>query len=165
MKPTVVGIDPGLDGAFVVIEPDEKMYWYLMPVLKMGKQREVNPTGVAWLVERFQYIEDVQVFLERAIPFAMGAKSAFNYGRGFAAIEIALGQAEIPVTYVEPAKWTKIMHQGTDARLKPKERSLVAARRLVPKMLKNVPIGRSGRVNEGVLDALLIAEYGRRSLA
>lgn len=102
------------------------------------------------------------IYLERAMPMAMGAKHAFNYGRGFAAIEIAIQELKIPVTYIEPRKWQKEMFQGIDSRLKPKEQSLIAVERLFPQYLDSIPKRPKGKYHDGAVDALLIAEYGRR---
>jgi hypothetical protein len=102
------------------------------------------------------------IYLERAVSFGMGIKGAFNYGRGFAAIEIAIKLAKVSVTYVEPNKWTKELCEGIDKRLKAKERSLIALRRLFPRGINGITKNKNGKLHDGMVDALLIAEYGRR---
>ncbi len=102
------------------------------------------------------------VFLERAIPMAMGAKHAFNYGRNFMVLELAVKHSRIPCTYVEPSKWTKVVHEGISADLKPKAKSAIAIKRLLPNL--ELPTTRTGKLDEGVVDAVLIALYGARIL-
>ncbi len=159
--PAILGIDPGLSGAFVLTD-GKSLLWWPMPVDSNGKDRLVDFKGVLETLKRITLNHDFHVALERALPMAMGSKHAFNYGRGFAALEIAIGLLGLPVTYVEPQKWAKEMHAGISADLKPKAKSLIAAKRLYPKLVAVLPTGRQGKVNEGPLDALLIAAYGLR---
>lgn len=156
-----LGIDPGQKGAFVFLKYDASEFeFYEMP---LDPQGDVSFVGVLELLEKFPPLS--LAWLERAIPFAMGAKHAFNYGRGFAAIEHALFLSKMPVVYVEPGKWAKVMHQGIDANLKPKVKSVVAVERLFPKLAPQIPKGpKSGKYHDGVLEALLIAGYAQRGV-
>lgn len=159
-KKAVLGIDPGLDGAFVVTDGKFLKSWP-MPTKAEQKDREVDFDGVHELLTNIQeqFIISM-VYLERAIPFAQGAKQAFSYGRGFAALEIAIELLMLPVIYVEPAKWTKAIHEGISADLKPKAKSLVALKRRYPYMVDLLPVNTKGKIKEGPLDAFLIAAYG-----
>lgn len=154
----VLGIDPGLSGALVMTNGASARYWK-MPLEVNGKDKEIDYFKFVDLLDN---LDPVHVFLERALPFAMGSKSAFNYGRGFAALEIALKASRLPMTYVEPNKWTKEMHAGIKDDLKPKAKSLIAVKRLFGKAVKDWPLGRTGKLDEGAVDALLIAGYGLR---
>lgn len=161
----VLGIDPGLEGAFVLYD-GAKFESFKMPTKKIGKKNEIIFDGVhallhALLVEH----GPIPIFLERAVSFGMGSTGAFNYGRGFAALEIAIQLLEFPVTYIEPGKWTKEMHAGIDKNFKPKAKSLVAVGRLFPKLVNSLPRNTKGKLLEGPVDALLIAGYGFKGLA
>lgn len=161
----VMGIDPGLSGAFVLLPVGgKKMTVWKMPITKTGKVVEISYPEVSEILRNADAMAegDLHVFLERAVPFAMGTKSAFNYGRGFAALEIAIADLDIPFTLVEPGKWTKAMHAGIKGDLKPKAKSLIAVRRLFPKLVPGLSPNRNGKPHEGVVDALLIAGYGLR---
>jgi hypothetical protein len=92
----------------------------------------------------------------------MGTKGAFNYGRGFAAIEIVLQDGDFPYTLVEPQKWAKVMHAGIGKDLKPKAKSAIAVARLFPKLSKLCTFDKAGKPHDGAIDALLIAGYGLR---
>lgn len=160
-KQTVVGIDPGQNGGFAILY--EGGFEFLPMPLVSKKTKEVDFFKVLSILEGLP--PNSAVFLERAYGGQMGATSAFNYGRGFAALRIALAVSEQAVALIEPSKWCKEMHQGISSDLKPKVKSLEAMRREFPKELKAMPANRNGKVHEGILDAFLIAAYGQRVLA
>ena len=163
-KMRVLGIDPGLAGAFVVFDGKE-FASYAMPIVENGKDKFVEFDGVHELLFNLSDVNtDLHVFLERAVSFGMGTKAAFNYGRGFAAVEIAIELLKMPVTYVEPGKWTKEMHAGISGDLKPKAKSLIAVKRLFPKLVGQLPKGKKGKLLDGPIDALLIAAYGLKKV-
>lgn len=154
----VIGIDPGLTGAIVVLS-GEAIETFLMPI---QENKDVDFDKLRSILEG---LKSGHVFLERAMPLAMGAKHAFNYGRGFMALELAVKLSGLAVTYVEPAKWVKLMHEGISKDLKPKAKSLIAVQRLFPNLIEKIPkTPKSGKLHEGVVDALLIAGFGARTL-
>lgn len=160
----IFGIDPGLTGSIVLYDGEGVDVW-AMPVNKIGKHSEIDFERVHAILHSVSCDWGaLPTFLERAVSFGMGSTGAFNYGRGFATIEIALKILQFPTTYVEPGKWTKEMHQGIAKDLKPKAKSLVAVERLFPKLVKTLPRNTKGRLLEGPVDALLIAGYGYRQL-
>lgn len=163
MKATkALGIDPGVSGAFVLTDGKKLQSW-AMPIVTVGKDKSVDFDGVHELLTEIQDSNGgVHVFLERAVPMAQGMKAAFNYGKGFAALEIALFLLKLPVTYVEPNKWTKEMHEGISTDLKSKAKSLIAVKRLYPNLVKSLPKNTKGNLLDGPIDALLIAGYGLR---
>lgn len=154
-----MGIDPGQKGALVWLKGDAVDFEFLeMPLNAEG---DVSFEGILKALKNIP--DSIPVYLERAVPFAMGTKHAFNYGRGFAAIECALFIAKRAVTYIEPGKWAKVMHQGIDSNLKPKVKSIIALERLYPKLAPLVPKSpKSKKYHDGVMEALLIAGYAQR---
>lgn len=158
----VLGIDPGLQGAFVLTD-GQALEIFPMPIVTSGKDKIILFAGVFDLLSRIQKKHgQVHVYLERAIPFALGAKSAFSYGRGFETLVVAVELLKFPMTYVEPAKWTKEMHEGISADLRPKVKSGIAVKRLYPQLVASMPRKKNGTLDEGPMDALLIAGYGLR---
>lgn len=151
----VVGIDPGRAGgiAFCEVTHQGLHLFSAHPMPELGA-----------LIELLQGWDEIHhVFLEKAQAMPKnGAVSMFNYGTHFGELRGMLTTLKIPHTLVTPAAWTRVMHEGTSAG-KPKERSLIAARRLFP-LVKLVPEGRAKKPHDGMVDALLISEYGRRSL-
>ncbi len=153
----ILAIDPGQQGAFVWLDKDGFFDWASMP-LKSDGTKDIDFEKLRALMNR----RGSRVLLERAHAGAMGTTGAFNYGRSFAAIEIAIQLSGFPVTYVEPAKWAKVMHEGISKDLKPKAKSTIAVERLFKNLLDQIPKNKNGKMHEGVMDALLIAGYGLR---
>lgn len=162
---SVLGIDPGISGAFVVTNGANQLVSWNMPLDIVGKEKAIAFEAVQdILTDVKNYFGSVHIFLERAVPMAMGSKGAFTYGRGFEALVIAIRLSELPVTLVEPARWTKEMHEGISQDLKPKVRSLQAVQRLYPQLVGQLPKKPKGGLLDGPVDALLIAGYGLRRL-
>jgi hypothetical protein len=159
---TIIGIDPGQTGyiCFYKIEGVEVLF-APMP-LKNDGTKEINFDVFMELLTPYRSRRACHVYLERAMPLAMGAKHAFNYGRGFAALELALHISGLPTTYVEPQKWSKVMHEGISKDLKPKAKSQIAVERLFPHLLGAMPKSAKGNYLDGAIDALLIAGWGLR---
>lgn len=146
----IIGIDPGKKGAIVILD-GSNVILHQMP--------EDANTIVNILSD---YVSDSHVFLEKsqAMP-GQGVSSMFNYGTGFGTLLGILAALKIPHTLVHPKTWCKVMHAGT-ADAEAKVRSLEAARRLFPSVQFVRP--RCTKPDEGYIDAILIAEYGRRCL-
>lgn len=157
---TIISIDPGQAGAFVFLK-GVGMRFELMP-LKLDGTKDVDFEQVMGLLQPYRALNPARVFLERVSAFGMGTTAALNYGRGFAALEIAIALSGLSVTYIEPSKWAKVMHEGIAKDLKPKAKSQIAVERLFPQYLKDIPQSKKGKYHEGVVDALLIAGYGAR---
>lgn len=160
----VLGIDPGIHGALVVTD-HITLESHPMPIETNGKDKLISFAGIHRLLQAIKKRHGLlPVFVERAVPMAMGSKHAFSYGRGFEALLIALGLHEYSITLVEPARWAKEMHQGVSADLKTKAKSLIAVKRLYPKLVKSLPTKPKGGLHDGPIDALLIAGFGLRQL-
>lgn len=159
----VLAIDPGINGAFVLTD-GKKIKTWPMPIVASGKEKLIHFDGVHSLLhdEILEKYGAVHVYLERAVPMAQGAKSAFTYGRGFEALVIAISILKFPHTLVEPSRWAKEMHEGISADLRPKAKSLIAVKRLYPQLVASLPKKPKGGLHDGPIDALLIAGYGLR---
>lgn len=157
-----LGIDPGQSGGLVLLGPSGNfLSKEVMPVDAAGeieKQSLLDVLVEWWLWNEFH------VFFERIIPFGLTAKSALTFGRHLGIIEQMLWEHQWPVTFVEASKWTREMHQGIDKDIKSKVKSSIAAARLFPGVdLKGGP--KSKKNHDGLIDAILIAEFGRRTLS
>lgn len=157
----ILGIDPGQTGGLVLLGPSGSvMSKSVMPV---RKDNELDKNELLDILVEWHTWDDFHIFFERIIPFAMSAKGALAFGRQLGMLEYIFWQKEYKTTFVEAAKWTRVMHQGIDANLKPKVRSLIAVERLFPGVnLKATD--KCKKDHDGLVDALLIAEYGRRTL-
>ena len=149
------GIDPGSKGAIAIIDVTF-INLYPMPD---------NALDLAKIL-KLATLSRSHVFVEKAQAMSRerkgGATGMFTYGTGYGIILGILAALELPHTLVHPKTWCKAMHAGTRAGM-PKQRSLEAARRLFPTVeLKRTT--RCSKPDEGFIDALLIAEYGRRTI-
>jgi crossover junction endodeoxyribonuclease RuvC len=149
----IVGIDPGLTGGLAILGEPGGRDCRLQPMPDTGEVfkelefcKEMGPTHV--------YVEKAQSF-----P-GQGIASAFNYGRHFGELLGILTALRIPHTLVSPRTWTKVIHAGTKG-ADPKVRTLEAVRRLFPGVNLQGSAN-SKKPHEGIVDALAIAEYGRR---
>ena len=85
-----------------------------------------------------------------------GVVSMFNFGMNFGFIQGVLKAYRIPYELVTPQKWKKEFSCTSD-----KNTSIEVCKRLFPKVnLKATE--RCKKDHDGMAEALLIAEYGRR---
>lgn len=165
-----IGIDPGKEGAIVVIEGDE-VWKFLFP--KIGTDYDIS--GIAEILGTWKESGINMVVMENihALP-SVGAKSNWSLSRGKAIIETTLTMLNIPFTMISPKKWQKQMWEGVEIQKTPSKKnksgwktdtkatSLMAAKRLFPDedLTKST---RSQKPHDGIIDALLMAEYARRN--
>lgn len=179
----IVGIDPGKTGAIVVLTEHKEPVKYVMPTI--GKVLDL--AGLIQIIQDIDYDgrdrgDPVHVFIEdvHAI-YGSAAGATFDFGFTCGAIQSAVASLGLTYTLVQPKQWQKEIYQGIPEIRKPsiiikkgvrkgqtkrgprdtKKMSLLAAKRLFPK----VDLRRSERCkkdHDGIVDAILIAEYGRR---
>lgn len=151
--PLIVGIDPGINGALAFLSHAGQVISYSkMPKLA---SREQDIPGL------FKLLRDVRadltmVLIERVTATAIGGKKQnFSFGRNLGQVEGVMVAMGLPFLEVHPKTWQKVMHDGASKSMGPKERSLLVAKRLWPSC-------DFGGEHDGIIDASLIAEYGRR---
>ena len=156
----VVGIDPGKSGAIVSL--GETVEAFLFPLI--GKEydrvafsdliKKINPTIVS--------VEDVHAMA------GVAASANWSLSQGKEMVLSILSVHKIPFVLVSPKQWQSEMFQGVPVMKKPSKRNdtkamaLVAAKRLFPNM-DLTKSERSEKPHEGIVDALLIAEFTRRN--
>jgi hypothetical protein len=185
------GIDPGLDGAIVVFEITEttqeikNIIIFKIPLI--GKIVDLNELSIFFREIQKKYtnihfvIEDVHAI------FGSSAKGTFTFGRVVGQLEGILSALMIPYTAVQPKTWQSEMFQGVpeirkqgskilrlnkesgaiETRIRKgnrdtKKMAEVATKRLFPTVNIIKPRSRKKKVDEGVVDALLICEYCKR---
>lgn len=142
----VIGIDPGADGAVVVITEGRKAIRQMLTKEATWKDLRRFLQGEA--------IDDCRAFLELVGGMPRdGGHRAFKFGENYGRWqEILEGSAGIPHEKVPPAQWQQAVGVGRKfaSRTERKRAHKAAAERLFPNM----------RVTLSNCDALLIAEYG-----
>lgn len=146
----IAGIDPGCKGGIVLFQNEKPSWLHELSKFDFRQLRACT-----------------HVFVEKAMPINYGKhvsiKSTFSTALNFGRLIGFLEAFEVPHSLVPPQTWQKIMWLGTDSKLDAKPRSLQAAKRLFP----STELRASERcriAHDGIVDALLIAEYGRRVL-
>lgn len=163
----VVGIDPGLTGAIAMIYPRDKEVRKVVvaaPRLDAGK----GMLDAAKIVNVFKILKPDVVIIERqqAMPFErkdkkgkmirQGATSTFKTGYGFGLYMGILVGMGFSTVVVGSQRWQKVMYQGAAG--KGKERSMFICGQLWPGL-------KLKKSENGKADALLMAEYGRRTIS
>ena len=147
-----IGIDPGLSGGIAYVDEDGTAAAWPMP----PTHKEILDL-LDWLSENETLI--CVAMLERvgATP-QMGVVSAFTFGKGYGALQMALAARHIPYDQVAPVKWQNVMECRTPkdrrAELGHKDKNINKRRaeNLFPRL----------KVTHATADALLLASYARR---
>lgn len=174
----IIGIDVGMQGAIAGITDEGNCVF-----------RFVTPTigpEIDWDKFRKYLTEPVprHVFIELVHAIhGSSAKATFKFGGCFEGCKAILAGLNVPYTLVQPKVWQKMMYVGVQEIRKPnvlikvgkhagsskkgnrdtKAMSLIAVKRLFGYVdLKRTPACEGP--HDGIVDALLIAEYGRRML-
>lgn len=142
-----IGIDPGADGAVAIIDG------YGVGLIPVGKaEPSVDLCGATLaMVEK-----------GHAMP-KQGGTSMFTFGKNCGRVIGWLEAANVPFQEVTARAWQKIMLAGmpTNDRNSRKASSILVAQRLFPGV--DLTLGRGTKPKDGASDALLIAEFARRT--
>lgn len=175
-------IDPGKTGYIVLLDFQGKIVWHgHTPVV--GK--EYDKPSMNNIIAQFADCDTLCHFvLENVHATQMGGKSSnFDFGRGKGLWEMALIANNIPHTMVNPKQWQKCVWQGIKKQYKPTRRktkagtfvkkidtkatSLLAAKNLMPdedwRNISDKTAKPVSSINDGKVDAYLMAEYCRRN--
>ena len=151
----LIGIDPGLNGAIVIMENNKVLSVFDMPVMSEGKKnkRQLNSAQLVRIIkENTLANDDINVVVEQvnAMP-GQGVTSMFNFGQTFGAIKGVCAALELPIFFVRPAKWKKHFELINAS----KDSSRTKVIEMYP-TLSNV-LAKKKDVNKS--DAILIARY------
>lgn len=123
MTVTVIGIDPGLNGAIAAIRDETRLVYLAdMPTITEkvnGRDRKyVSAVGLSRAVRDIADMfpgDHLVVCLEHVSSSPqMGVTSAFNFGHGFGVVEGVILSKGIELSRVRPAIWKKKMGYTAD---------------------------------------------------
>jgi hypothetical protein len=151
MSRITIGIDPGANGAIAWIDERgkscvEKMPDTLQDLWELIRDITNFPRSAIDGRKYKAYIEKVSSSPQ------MGVVSAFSFGRGYGNLEMALTAAGIPFERVRPQVWQKALNCLTKG-------SKNVTKQRAQELFPNI------KCTHAVSDALLIAEYGKRTQA
>ena len=174
MGKTYIGIDVGKLGAIAIIRPSGEIDTYKMPMIKT----ELDYHGLGRLIreecEATSTEEGVHISFEKlGVIFGTSKQTAWSMGEQSGAIEMICICQGIPYTKVRAIDWQKTIYQGLTEITKPsktgkrpvrdtKAMALMAIKRLFPEQKLTFGVVAT-KPNEGLIDAVLIAEYARRN--
>lgn len=141
-----IGIDPGKSGALAILDDDGGVCLSTFSEESYCDILSCNPDSIACL-------EHVG-----AMP-GQGVTSMFSFGENFGFIQGVLKANGIPYELVRPAKWKKEFSITSN-----KNTSIEVCKRLFPNV-SLLPTERCRKDNDGMAEALLMAEYARRKLS
>jgi hypothetical protein len=174
---TIIGIDPGLKGGIAILRESKQPQ--IEPIPLTDNKKEIDIFYLASILESTDAFRDTtEIYLEdvHAI-FGASAKSTFNFGYVCGQINTVCCQFASTIL-VQPKVWQKAVWINKDIVTNPtgrfykksklpitkidtKKTSYNAVKRIFPNVV--IPITPRSKVpHDGVIDSLLIAEFGRR---
>ena len=172
MGPTkmYIGIDIGKNGAIAVIKPTGEILTYPMPMIKT----ELDYHALSNMINILQPHSPHVIFEKLGVIYGTSKSTAFSMGEQSGCVEMASICQGLSYTKVRAIDWQKAMFQGVDEILKTtvkegkkpgrdtKAMALVAIKRLFPG-LKLTFGEKAKKPHDGLIDAVLMAEYARRN--
>jgi crossover junction endodeoxyribonuclease RuvC len=159
----IAGIDPGFSGGVALLTPSGKLdSLHLMPVVKgpRGGSTELDLVELKRLLTA--HAVDV-VVLERVHAMkGWGEGAAWRFGVGWGQIQGVVVALGLSLLHVAPDRWQKTLLHGTTGAKGDKTAAIAEALRRWPGV--DLKPGKRTKHHDGLADALLIAEWGRREL-
>ena len=161
-----IGIDPGLDGGIVCIRDGSIMFKLAMPTIKCkhegGKtKRELDREGLKSLFQLLPHgtrgaIEEPISAREQSV------QSTITVGKNYGILLMALTSAKVKLLEVTSKDWHfhyDIVPHRKGAGKSTKEQAFEVCSRLYPLDRDLRKSGRAHKPHDGIVDALLIADY------
>jgi crossover junction endodeoxyribonuclease RuvC len=157
-----IGIDPGLSGGIATIRDSGEISTLVMPTIKSGKKRILDNAMLAgtFSLSNILNLKCYAILEQQQAMPKQGVTSMFSIGYGFGALKQCLVDFSIPHEVVRAQVWQKEF--GISGR---KGNTKAQALRICQSLFPNLNLlatKRSKKPHEGIVDAVLIAEYARR---
>ena len=162
MSRIIIGIDNGLTGGLVALSdhPGPPIACMPMPTRGKAKGNEVDAEAVwRWISTYWNTIESLTVILETPGKHSPGVQALCSMWDSYGAIRGVLESRGIRHHRITPQAWQKVMLPGC-AKGDTKPAALARARQLWPAETW-LASPRCSKPHDGMIDAALIAEYGR----
>jgi crossover junction endodeoxyribonuclease RuvC len=161
-KSAVCGIDPGLDGGICILRDDAPPELHIMPTLETG-QGSKRTLDAGRIMQILLDANPRVVIVERQQAYPkQGGVSNFTTGLNFGTLLGLLCGLEMAHQVVTPREWGKAL--GVSGKTKNDGcGAVLVAQRMFPGV-NLLATARCRVAHDGLADALLIAEYGRRTV-
>lgn len=158
MSRVIIGIDPGLGGAFAALV-GERPVFFDVPIVRSGKRNEVSAAALAMELTKWEdEYGELRAVLELVGPMPRDSRvGAFKFGDTYGQIKAVLSVLAIPYDLVRPQRWKQDMGIAPKS---PKDASIGRAIQLYPRIASYLNL----KKHHNRADALLIAEYGKRHI-
>lgn len=156
-----LGIDPGKSGGMALIDKygDFLEYQAFKPTKENAFDVDLFcDLIITWKTKHSEWITWVEKLHGRP---SQSSVATFTFGSNYGQIIGALSAYNYDITYVHPITWTKVIHADAPRAYDSKSKSLWVAEKLWPGLDLRAT-KRSRKPHDGIVDAMLIAEYGRR---
>lgn len=156
-----IGIDNGLSGGLVCLgeKPGEIIDMIPMPTRGKAKGNEVDAKAVADWISSISFTDEVTSLLETPGKFAKGVQAISSMWDSYGVLRGILETHGIRHHRITPQAWQKAILIGCKAG-DTKPAALARARQLWPEQTW-LRSARCSTPHDGLIDAALIAEYGR----
>lgn len=170
MKNYYLGIDPGKQGAFVVInESDKIIYFKCMPVV----ESEISLSGIEDILLKIKSkCKNIKTVLENPIPFHKCArKSIMKQGKNYGIIKGMCYAYKLNFMEVEPNTWHKRICTGFKDKLNAKDKALLTFENKYGysyKQFGDIVLSKRDKdkinydIFYGLMDAALLAQYAKK---
>jgi len=164
-----IGIDVGKSGGITIITQGAdwlKVKSHVTPTLPSG---DIDVVALYNILTMLDGVVQMVVIEKVHAIFGSAAGATFEFGRSAGIAEGVVNCTRYPFMMVPPKIWQKQMWSGVDKVYKKgnksidtKATSLIAVRRLFPRAtLTDTSKPKSQKIHDGIVDAILLAEYGR----
>lgn len=163
MNQLYIGIDNGLTGGIVALSnhPGPPISMAIMPTRGKSKGNEVDALAIyEWILSLDTALDRMTVILETPGKHTPGAQALCSMWDSYGAIRAVLECKRIRHHRITPQSWQKSMLVGC-AKGDTKPAALAMAKRLWPDETW-LASPRCTKPSDGLVDAALIAEYGRK---
>ena len=161
-----IGIDIGKQGAYYILGEDgSEIARGPMPMIK----KEVDWHALNAILEPYEMFNGMTVYEKLGVIFGSSKKTAFSMGEQYGAVRMCCISNNIRYTEIPAKKWqaemfdgqVKIYKTGSKSKVDTKAMALMCAKRLFPQV-NLLMTDKSSVPHDGLVDALLMAEYARR---
>lgn len=163
----VLGIDPGVSGAFAFYEPAlppshaDAALVFDMPTLKASRGEQALDVDTKKFMDMVRIPQGMGIKLSHAVVESVTSRprqaGQFRFGVNYGRVLGALEAAEIPIVHVSAQRWKQAVGlRGAD-----KAMSVKLAAALFPQMVPHL-YGPRGAGLDGRAESLLIAYYGSK---
>ena len=162
-----LGIDPGLEGAFVLLTESGRPVEFVDMPLDRGNKNTANydPYSIHSLIRKYSRLPHLRVALEwpQTRP-GEGAQRCRNFGLGLGYVEMACLSLGLPVEKIAPLKWKNTFSLPAKEK-DPQLKLHLAVFDTFFGAYRDQVTGPRGGIKDGRLEACLIAEHLRRRTA